>query len=317
MFCLLSAVLLCCVTGCSDTRKSPVDYVNPFLGADGYGHTSPGAIVPFGVVQLGPDTRLDNCSNYHYSDDVIFGFSHTHWSETDSSDYGDILLMPNTGVLQLYNGRGNVSKGYASHFSHENEKASAGYYSVLLDDYDIRVELTATARVGWHRYHFPKTSDARVILDLTHRDEVLESNVEIVGNNEMVGYRHSQAGANDRRLYFVIKFSKEFVNHGFEIAGDKHEGAIYASGETLKTWIDFDMENDDTPLVVKVGISPVSIANARKNIQSEASEWDFDKVHENAREAWNSELSKFTVEGGSEAEKINFYTTLYRRIIAP
>jgi len=317
---LFGITLLCYITGCKTVSKDPVDYVNPFIGTDGHGHTFPGATMPFGMVQLSPDTRLDGwdgCSGYHYSDSVVFGFSHTHLSGTGCSDYGDILLMPTTGILQLYNGKDDVSKGYASHFSHENEKAAAGYYSVVLDDYNIKVELTSTPRVGWHRYHFPKTSDAHVILDLTHRDKVMESNVEVVGNNELVGYRRSQAWANDQRLYFVIKFSKEFVNHGFEIAGDKHEGAIYASGETLKTWLNFDMEDNSEPLIVKVGISPVSIQNARKNIQSEAPEWDFDKIRDNARNTWNKELSKIKVEGGSEEDKTNFYAALYHCMIAP
>ena len=320
LFCLFGLLLFLCFTGCNDARKSPVDYVNPFVGAGGHGHTFPGATVPFGMVQLSPDTRLsgwDGCSGYHYSDNVIFGFSHTHLSGTGCSDYGDILLMPTTGALQLSNGKDDISRGYASHFSHSNEKAVAGYYSVLLDDYNIRAELTATARVGWHRYHFPKTSDAHVIMDLTHRDKTLESNVEIVGNNEIVGYRCSQGWADDQRLYFVVKFSKEFVNHGFELAGDRQEGAIYASGETLKVYVNFDMQDDDAPLLVKVGISPVSIENARKNIQSEAPEWDFDKTSKNARSVWNTELSKIKVEGGSEENKTTFYTALYHCMIAP
>jgi predicted alpha-1,2-mannosidase len=320
LFCLFALAVFGCITGCSDVSKQPVDYVNPLIGCGGHGHTFPGATVPFGMVQLSPDTRLDGwdgCSGYHYSDDVIFGFSHTHLSGTGCSDYGDILLMPTVGVLQLNNGKDDVSRGYASHFSHNNEKAAAGYYSVVLDDYDIRAELTATPRVGWHRYHFPKTSDAHVVLDLTHRDRVLEANVEIVGNNEIVGYRRSRAWANDQRLYFVIKFSKEFVNQGFEIAGDRQEGAIYASGETLKAWVDFDMTDNDAPLLVKVGVSAVSLENARKNIQSEAPEWDFDKIRENARNVWNTELSKIIVEGGSEEDKTNFYTALYHCFIAP
>lgn len=319
-FYFFGLVILHCITGCNSVSKAPVDYVNPLIGTDEHGHTFPGATMPFGMVQLSPDTRLsgwDGCSGYHYSDSIVFGFSHTHLSGTGCFDYGDILLMPTVGILQLYNGKDDVSKGYASHFSHENETVAAGYYSVKLDDYDVLAELTATLRVGWHRYHFPKTAAAHLVLDLTHRDKVLESNIEIVGNNEIVGYRRSEEYANDQRLYFVIKFSKEFVNHGFEIAGDKQEGAIYASGETLKAWVDFDMKENNDPLIVKTGISAVSIENARKNIQSEAPEWDFDKVRENARNVWNTELSKIIIEGGSEENKTNFYTALYHCMIAP
>lgn len=320
VFIILSVIVIA-ATSCTTKSKNPIDYVDPFIGTNAHGHTFPGAIWPFGMVQLSPDTRLDTwdgCSGYHYSDDVVFGFSHTHLSGTGCSDYGDILLMPTTGALQLDNGAGDHSKGYASKFSHQNEKASAGYYAVELDDYDVKVELTASPRVGWHRYHFPKTKDAHVVLDLTHRDKVLESNVEFVGKNEIAGYRRSAAWASDQRLYFVIQFSKEFENHGVEVDGEQNEGTIYANGEALKAWVDFDMSGDKEPLTVKVALSPVSVENARRNLEAEASSHiDFDAAHASAREVWNEYLSTIAVEGASEGDKINFYTAMYHCMTAP
>src|SRR5688572_25047065 len=152
-------------------------YVNPFIGTAGHGHTFPGAIVPYGMVQLSPDTRLtgwDGCSGYHYSDSIIYGFSHTHLSGTGISDYGDILLMPTVGKVFL-------DKGHTSRFQHRNETARPGYYSVKLEDNNILVELTATARVGMHRYTFPRTEQATIIIDLAHRDKVIDSGLRITG----------------------------------------------------------------------------------------------------------------------------------------
>ena len=157
-------------------------HVNPFIGTGGHGHTFPGAIVPFGMVQLSPDTRLtgwDGCSGYHYSDSVVYGFSHTHLSGTGISDYGDVLLMPTVG---------DPKSDYTSRFSHQNEKASPGYYSVRLDDDNIFVELTVTARAGMHRYTFPATNEANIILDLAHRDKVLDSGLKIEGKT-VLGWR--------------------------------------------------------------------------------------------------------------------------------
>src|SRR4026209_2868616 len=159
-------------------------YVNPFIGTGGHGHTFPGAIVPFGMVQLSPDTRLtgwDGCSGYHYSDSRIYGFSHTHLSGTGISDYGDILLIPTVG------------RDYSGRFQHRNETASPGYYSVKLDDENILVELTTTARVGMHRYTFPATDDANIVIDLAHRDKVLDSDLRVTSKTTVVGWRRSQA----------------------------------------------------------------------------------------------------------------------------
>ena len=268
-------------------------YVNPFVGTGGHGHTFPGAIVPFGMVQLSPDTRLtgwDGCSGYHYSDSVLYGFSHTHLSGTGISDYGDILLMPAVGV----------KKTYTSRFSHENEKASPGFYSVRLDDDNIFVELTATTRAGMHRYTFPATSEADILIDLAHRDKVLDSGLKIDGKT-VLGWRRSQAWARDQVVYFAIEFSKPFIEHRLD---------------DLKSVVRFDAR-DGKPVLVRVGISAVNTEGALRNLRAEMDHWDFDKVRADAAAAWNRELRKIEVTGGTDAQLTNFYTGLYHAMTAP
>ena len=269
-------------------------YVNPFIGTGGHGHTFPGAIVPFAMVQLSPDTRLtgwDGCSGYHYSDSVIYGFSHTHLSGTGISDYGDVLLMPTVGA---------PDKPYPSHFSHQNEKASPGFYSVRLDDSDILVELTATARAGMHRYTFPATNEANVIIDLAHRDKVIDADLRLNGNT-IVGWRRSQAWARDQVVYFAIEFSRPFTKHDL---GD------------LKFAFRFDARNGK-PILAKVGISAVSAEGALKNLLADINHWNFDKVKSAAVAAWNAELRKITVSGGTDAQLTNFYTAMYHAMTTP
>ena len=211
------------IFSCSNKETELIDYVNPFIGTGGHGHTYPGVSLPFGMVQLSPDTRLkgwDGCGGYHFSDSIIYGFSHTHLSGTGISDYGDVLLMPTTGKIHLTNGvekaklnNGLINElGYASKFSHKNEIAQAGYYQVLLDDYDIIVELTSSIRAGIHRYTFPKNKEANVILDLKHRDKLLDYKINIIDSQTIVGFRHSSEWARDQRIYFTLKFSIPFMN---------------------------------------------------------------------------------------------------------
>jgi len=268
-------------------------YVNPFIGTGGHGHTFPGAIVPFGMVQLSPDTRLtgwDSCSGYHYSDSIIYGFSHTHLSGTGIPDYGDILLLP------------TVDSGrQTARFQHRNETASPGYYSVKLDDGNILVELTATARVGMHRYTFPSTQSANIILDLAHRDKVIDSGFRVTGRNSVVGWRRSQAWARDQVVYFALEFSQPFTEF---------------TEDNLKKVFRFDVLRG-APLLVKVGLSAVDIDGALRNLHTELSHWDFDKVKSDAAVAWKRELNKISVSGGSESQLTNFYTSLYHAISAP
>ena len=204
-------VLLALVSSIVAQTRDYTRWVNPFIGTGGHGHTFPGATMPFGMVQLSPDTRIDNwdgSSGYHYSDDIIYGFSHTHLSGTGIPDGCDILFMPLVGEPYLSASAGDRSvNGYASKFSHANEKAEPGYYSVLLDDDGIRAELTATRRVGIHRYTFPKSDQSYLILDMRWRDKLLDSNVTTNGNR-IEGYRSSASWAKDQKLYFVAEFSK-------------------------------------------------------------------------------------------------------------
>ncbi|MGB9177792.1 MAG: GH92 family glycosyl hydrolase, partial [Pyrinomonadaceae bacterium] len=295
-------------------------YVDPFIGTGGHGHTFPGATMPYGMVQLSPDTRLtgwDGCSGYHYSDRIIYGFSHTHLSGTGISDYGDILLMPTVGEIYLnaLNGE-NTDKGYASQFSHRNETAGPGYYSVRLDDENIFAELTATKRVGLHRYTFPKTNQANIILDLTHRDRVLDSKLTVASNTRIEGFRRSDAWARDQIVYFVAEFSEPFTSFGIAVDDQIKQGLNEAVGKNIKSFFRFDTESGD-PLLVKVALSSVSIEGARKNLAAELTAWSFDKVRADADAAWNKELSKIQVSGGTEAQLKNFYTALYHVMTVP
>lgn len=288
-------------------------YVDPFIGTGGHGHTYPGPSLPFGMVQPGPDTRLsgwDGCSGYHYSDLRIFGFSHTHLSGTGCSDYGDVMLMPTVGKLRFNHNH------YSSSFKKENEKASPGYYAVFLDDPKVKVELTATLRSGLHKYTFPKTDAANVILDLTHRDKVIQSELNINGNSEITGYRISTAWSSRQVVYFVIQFSKPFKKFGIVKDNTPEEGARHNSGNQLKAWVQFDAGQDEA-ILVKVGISAVSIDGARKNLEAEQNGFDFEKVRKDAELAWDKELGKIDVESNREQDKRTFYTALYHTMLTP
>ena len=305
-------------SACSQT--SLVDYVDPFIGTGGHGHTYPGPSMPFGMVQLSPDTRLtgwDGCSGYHYSDSIVYGFTHTHLSGTGASDYGDILLMPTVGRVQLDNGAENgPDSGYASRFSHDRESASPGYYSVRLDDYGVDVELTVTPRTGLHRYTFPGTNEANIIIDLEHRDFVLDSWIRVVSNTEVEGLRRSQAWARDQYVYFVARFSKPFRSFGISNNGDVMEGSDYGKGSHIKAWMDFDTKPGEE-ILVKVGISAVDVDGARKNLDQEMPDWNFEAVRMAAQQAWETELSKIRVHSGTEARLRTFYTSMYHACLNP
>jgi predicted alpha-1,2-mannosidase len=292
-------------------------YVNPFIGTDQHGHTFPGAAMPFGMVQLSPDTRLegwDGCGGYHYSDSIVYGFSHTHLSGTGVPDYCDILFMPTTGEIRLNNGADD-NQGYASRFNHQNEKATAGFYSCYLEDYKVSVELTATKRSGFHKYTFPESKSANIIIDLTHRDKVIESGIKIINEQEIEGFRRSTGWANNQVVYFAAKFSKPFVNSGIE--SDKNliqEKEV--TGDKLKAFMSFYTEANEE-ILVKVGISSVSIEGARKNLDSEIPGWEFDRIKQDAKEAWNSELHKIYIDGGTVEQKTTFYTAMYHAFLVP
>ncbi len=299
-------------------------YVKIRIGTGGHGHTYPGATVPFGMVQLSPDTYNDGwdwCSGYHYSDSSIMGFSHTHLSGTGASDMLDFLLMPGTGLTKLVPGaRQNPGEGYRSRFSHEEEIAEPGYYSVVLRDYDIRAELSATERAGIHRYTFPKSDSSHFILDLVHaygNTPVVWAYLKVVGNDTIVGGRSMKGWAPDREIYFAMQFSKPFKK--VEIVSDDKRmdfSTREVKGNALKCLLHFDT-GDKEAILVKTGISGVSDEGARKNVAAEIPGWDFDKVRRSAHGAWNQQLSRIKIETTNQRHKRIFYTGLYHMLVAP
>ena len=291
-------------------------YVNPFIGTGGHGHTYPGATAPFGMVQLSPDTRIsmldwDGCSGYHYADSLIYGFSHTHLSGTGVADYCDILFMPFTSKVQL------EPSEYAAAFKKKKEKAEAGYYSVFLERDRIKCELTATERVGVHRYTYPGNSEkGQVLVDLRHRDEVLDAQLSIVNNYEIAGYRISKAWAKEQHVYFVARFSKPvFSSILLDMAKDPREANPLVTSKAVVGVLEFF--NDGEPLVITVGLSGTDIEGARKNLETECDHFDFDKVKSETQAKWDRQLSKIEVDGGTEAQKMSFYTALYHTMIVP
>lgn len=276
--------------------------------------------MPFGMVQLSPDTRLtgwDGCSGYHYSDNIVYGFSHTHLSGTGISDYGDILFMPTAGEV-YFNAlsRTQTNKGYASRFDHRNETAKPGYYSVKLDDENILVELTTTRRAGFHRYTYPATNAANVILDLAHRDKVIDAGLRITGPTTLVGWRRSDAWAKDQLVFFAAEFSQPFTAFGVAVDDKEGPGLKEAAGKNIKAYFQFDASSG-APVLLKVGISPTSIEGALRNLAAEIKRWDFEAVRQAATQAWETELRKIEVSGGTEAQLRNFYTALYHTMTAP
>ena len=286
-----------------------IEYVNPFIGTGGHGHTYPGATMPFGMMQLSPDTRLegwDGCSGYHYTDSEIYGFSHTHLSGTGVSDYGDILLMPTNKVV--FNNGADGKEGYKSKFSHDKEVAEPGYYKVHLEDTNIDVELTVSERSGKHRYAFAKGEKQIIILDLDHRDQVLDSKLNINSNTEVSGYRFSNAWASDQRLYFDMLFSKPFTKVTF--LDDKKEG------KKVKAAFEFDASTGNV-IEVTIGISAVDEEGAIHNWQLEIGDKSFEDIKTNAQVVWEKQLDKIVVESEDIDFKTNFYTSLYHTMIAP
>ncbi len=261
-------------------------FVSPFIGTAGHGHTFPGATVPFGMVQLSPDTRTegwDAASGYHDSDRDIMGFSHTHLSGTGVSDYGDILLMPTIDDTHLNPGALGVPEGgYRSSFSKTEEAASPGYYRVRLRDSDILAELTASTRVGFHRYTFPETGAARIVLDLAHpRGEVSSrGSVDVLSPTEIQGWRVSRGWAAEQPIFFHAEFTQPFTYELIDLAQRSRHSV---TGEDLRVLFYFDQRRHGRQVLVKVGISAVSLEAARQNLIAEIDHWDFDRVRQEAR----------------------------------
>ncbi len=311
---LLSIVLI--AVGCQRAEPEmlePAAYVNPFVGTDAHGHTFPGATMPFGMVQLSPDTRLggwDGASGYHYSDSEIYGFSHTALNGTGVGDYNDILLMPVVGEPVF------INEDYKSPFQKENEHAEAGYYSVLLDKPGVLAEMTASTRVGYHRYTFPASDEANIIIDLEHRDRVVESWIEFVSDTEIRGLRRSTNWAKDLVWYFHMEFSKPFERKGIAVDNELQTDLTFADGRNIKAFVGFNTEEGEQ-IEVKVALSAVDADGAYKNMQAEIPGWGFEQVRADAFDAWNKELSRISVHGGTEEKNITFYTAMYHSFIQP
>lgn len=315
--CLLSFAVFGFLSSCTrpalQPEADPIRFVNPFIGTGGHGHTYPGATTPFGMVQLSPDTRLegwDGCSGYHYTDTIVYGFSHTHLSGTGVSDYGDVLLMPYTGPTRFHNGA-DGQPGYGSAFRKSTEKASPGYYAVQLADYNIQAELSATPRTGLHRYTFPAGDTAGLLLDLVHRDEVTDAALWVRNDYEIEGYRISRAWAEEQHVYFSARFSRPMAS--FEIEGNP--GVDSLRGKHLKTAFRFAPSAE--PLVIQVAISAVDAEGARNNLAAENASNDFDAALAQAQAAWNRQLQKVRVQMRSDADRTVFYSALYHASLQP
>lgn len=307
------------LTACSPILKSPVDYVDPFIGTGFHGHTYPGATVPYGAVQLSPDTRTgdwDACSGYHYSDSTIIGFSHTHLSGTGCADLGDVLFHPTTrDIIQVQ--KGYIFKPLA--FSHTNEKASPGYYSVDFNQEGIKAEMTATTYTGVHRYTFAKGKNETIIIDMAHllAEETIDSLIiKQTASNEITGMRRTQGWVTNQYVFFVAQFSKDFQSVDFI-----NDGKILKDGDTAKNnnqqaVLKFGVSTGK-PVVAKVAFSVVSEENARLNLDHDVTGFDFDSVHKQARNLWGKALSDITVKGDNEHDLKNFYTAMYHTKVVP
>jgi len=324
-----------------------IQFVNPFIGTKNMGHTFPGATVPFGAVQLSPETNqlpmyVDGnyypevykyCAGYQYEDSTIFGFSHTHFSGTGHSDLGDLLVMPTTGQLQLEPGNAAFpGSGYVSSFKHEQEIAEPAYYQVFLDDYQIKAEMTATERVGFHRYTFPKTDSAHVILDLmsniyNYDGKNVWTFVRVENDTTVTGYRQTTGWARTRIVYFAMRFSKAIDSYGHKKYDENPYKGFYRrfneeenfpemAGKKIRAYFNFTAEKDEQ-IKVKMALSSVSTEGALKNLEAELPHWDFDAVKIQGQEKWNRELAKIEVETISEEDKITFYTALYHTMLGP
>lgn len=325
-----------------------VRYVNPLIGTQKMGHTYPGATVPFGSVQLSPDTdqqphniggkynkdAYKYCAGYQYDDRSIVGFSHTHFSGTGHSDLGDFLIMPSVGELQLEPGsKDDPSTGFRSAFSHANERAEPAYYKVRLDDDNIVAEMTATTRVGFHQYTFPRaTDDAHIILDLMHGiynydDKNVWTFARVENDHTIVGYRQTNGWARTRTVYFAMEFSKPFTSYGFKNFGkedyrgfwrkfDQSKNFPEIAGKQIRAYFNFKTSANEK-IKIKFALSPVSTNGAISNLRSEISDWDFERVKREGQAAWNRELGKIAVTALDEGEMVNFYTALYHAFLSP
>lgn len=325
----------------ADVGEAAFHAVDPFIGTGGEGHTFPGATVPYGMIQLSPDTRIQPrkdgygwAAGYRYDDTTIVGFSHTHFSGTGHSDLGDLLLMPTTGELKLERGDPDQPRsGYTSRFRHVTETAQPGYYAVTLDDHQVRAELTASARVGMHRYTFPAGKPGHIVLDLRtsmydYPDKISWSRLRVRPDGTVTGFRETRGWAPGRQLYFAVRFSRPFTGHqlhnteqdipykGFPPPGEK-DPRQRAQIEGRQLVAAFDVAPAaGQPVLVKVAISPVSEDNAIANLDAESPGWDFDGLRASAKRQWRDALGAVEAHG-NRAQLTSFYTALYHTLLGP
>ncbi len=317
---ILTNILILTNLTCFAQKADYTKMVNLFIGTYKDGQTFPGAAYPFGSVQLSPDTRKEgllSCGGYYYPDSMILGFSHTHLSGVGEPEYRDVLFMPTVGKIKLQSGKEGIrGSGYQSSYIHNEEKAWPGYYSVVLSDYKVRAELTATRRVGFHRYTFPKSDSSNVIIDLAHPNGAEELIITKISDREIEGLRRSHGWAWDQYVYFAAKFSKPFKS--FQIAKDENilPGINSCKGKDIKAVATFSTKDNET-ILIKVGISAVSCEGARKNLESEVPGWNFDDIAAETKSAWNKELSRIEVSGGRKDDLMQFYTSMYRICVSP
>jgi predicted alpha-1,2-mannosidase len=310
----------------SGDSEDLTQYVNIRIGTGGHGHIYPGASVPFGAVQLSPDTYTkgwDWCSGYYDTDASLMGFSHTHLSGTGCGDLLDVLIVPNIGEVKWKPGtRENPSEGYRAPFSHADEAMEPGYYSVPLHDRHVVAELTATERVGLHRYTFRQAGDSHFVLDFEHSYDdpaspVADATLTIVGDNTVTGGRTVHSWANGRRIYFAAQFSKPFVKA--DLMQDDSllsAGTKSSAGKSLKAALHYQTTAGEQ-ILVRVGISGVSVDNALKNLEMEMPGFDFDGTRAEAKRKWQRELSRIHIETSDPQDRIIFYSSLYHMMLAP
>lgn len=341
-------VLVCLFsTHLSAQDKALLQYVKPLTGTDRMGHTYPGATVPFGMVQLSPETDTQSyelngkynkdiykyCAGYQYGDKTIVGFTHTHFSGTGHSDLGDILIMPTTGKLQMNPGTADAPEsGFRSRFSHSTEVAEPDYYKVKLEDHNITAEMTTTTRVGFHQYTFPKSDSAHIILDMmygiyNYPDKNIWTFLRVENDTLVTGYRQTNGWGRTRTVYFAIAFSKPFKSYGCQDNGRKEvyrgfwrkfntsENFPEIAGQQIRMHFDFSTQQDEL-VKIKVALSPVSSSNAIANMKSEAPGWSFNEIRAAGQTQWNKELSKIEIKADEETME-NFYTAMYHCFINP
>jgi predicted alpha-1,2-mannosidase len=344
---LLSFSLLFICFSSLAQQEELIKYVKPIIGTDRMGHTYPGATVPFGSVQLSPETdtipyeingRYNKdvykyCAGYQYQDKTIVGFSHTHFSGTGHSDLGDFLIMPSVGKLQLNPGTAaDPASGFRSGFSHTTEIAEPDYYKVRLDKYNILAELTSTTRVGFHQYTFPASDQAHIILDAiygiyNYPDKNVWTFIRVENDTLVTGYRQTNGWARTRTVYFAMVFSKRMTGYGFQnntkkevYKGfwgkfDQSENFPEIAGTQIRAWFNFQTDAGEQ-LKIKFALSPVSTANALANMAAEIPAWDFNEIKKKGQSQWESELRKITITGDNETKE-NFYTSMYHTFINP